>query len=55
MPRMGFEPAIRAFEQAKTVHTLNRAATVIGTVTKIRTLNSRYTLDRSLAGKRDTH
>jgi hypothetical protein len=27
---MGFEPTIPAFEQAKTVHALDRAATVIG-------------------------
>jgi hypothetical protein len=31
MPRVGFEPTIPAFEQAKTVHALDRAATVIGT------------------------
>jgi hypothetical protein len=30
MPRMGFELAIPAFERAKTVHALDRAATVIG-------------------------
>jgi hypothetical protein len=30
MPRMGFESAIPAFERAKTVHALDRAATVIG-------------------------
>jgi hypothetical protein len=30
MPRVGFEPTILAFERAKTVHTLDRAATVIG-------------------------
>jgi hypothetical protein len=29
MPWVGFEPMIPAFEQAKTVHALNRAATVI--------------------------
>jgi hypothetical protein len=31
MPRVGFEPTIPVFEQAKTVHALDRAATVIGT------------------------
>jgi hypothetical protein len=31
MPRVGFELTIPAFERAKTVHALNRAATVIGT------------------------
>jgi hypothetical protein len=30
MPRLGLEPTIPAFERAKTVHALDRAATVIG-------------------------
>jgi hypothetical protein len=30
MPRVGFEPTIPVFERAKTVHVLDRAATVIG-------------------------
>jgi hypothetical protein len=30
MPRVGLEPTIAAFEGAKTVHALDRAATVIG-------------------------
>jgi hypothetical protein len=30
MPRVGFEPTIPVFERAKTVHALDRAATVIG-------------------------
>jgi hypothetical protein len=30
MPRVRFEPMIPAFERAKTVHALDRAATVIG-------------------------
>jgi hypothetical protein len=30
MPPVEFEPTIRVFERAKTVHTLDRAATVIG-------------------------
>jgi hypothetical protein len=30
MPRMGFEAMVPAFEMAKTVHALDRAATVIG-------------------------
>jgi hypothetical protein len=29
MPRVGFEPTIPAFERAKTVHALERTATVI--------------------------
>jgi hypothetical protein len=31
MPQVGLEPTILAFERAKTVHALERAATVIGT------------------------
>jgi uncharacterized membrane protein len=30
MPRVGFEPTTPAFERAKIVHALDRAATVIG-------------------------
>jgi hypothetical protein len=30
MPLVGFEPTIPAFERAKTVHALDRSATVIG-------------------------
>jgi hypothetical protein len=30
MPRVGFEPTIQEFEGAKTIHNLDRAATVIG-------------------------
>jgi hypothetical protein len=30
MPRMGLEPTTPAFERAKTVHALDRTATVIG-------------------------
>jgi hypothetical protein len=33
MPLAGFEPGIPASEQAKRVHALNRAATVIGSQT----------------------
>jgi hypothetical protein len=32
MPRMGIEPTIPVFERAKTVHALDRAATVIGLI-----------------------
>jgi hypothetical protein len=30
MPRVGFKPTTQVFERAKTVHALDRAATVIG-------------------------
>jgi hypothetical protein len=30
MPLLGFEPKILAFEQAKTVHALDRVATLLG-------------------------
>jgi hypothetical protein len=33
MPRVGFEPTIPVFERAKTVHALDRAATVNGLLT----------------------
>jgi hypothetical protein len=33
MPRVGFEPTTPVFERVKTVHVLDRAATVIGKVT----------------------
>jgi hypothetical protein len=32
MPRVGFEPTMTAFHRAKTVHALDREATVIGFV-----------------------
>jgi hypothetical protein len=32
MPQVGYEPMIPVFERAKTVHTLDRAATLIGSV-----------------------
>jgi hypothetical protein len=32
MPRVGFEPTTPVFEGAKTIHDLDRAATVIGSV-----------------------
>jgi hypothetical protein len=32
MPLVGFEPTIPVFERAKTVHTLDRVATVIGSI-----------------------
>jgi hypothetical protein len=31
MPQVGFEPMILVFKRAKTVHALDRAATLIGT------------------------
>jgi hypothetical protein len=34
MPLVGFEPTIPVFERAKTVHALDRAATVIGSLVK---------------------
>jgi hypothetical protein len=30
MPLVGFEPAMPVFQQAKTIHALDRAVTVIG-------------------------
>jgi hypothetical protein len=42
MPRVGFEPRIPAFERAKTVHALYRAATVIA---RPHITYAKYTLD----------
>jgi hypothetical protein len=39
MPSVGFEPMIPAFERAKTVHALDRAATVIGYDLLIESIN----------------
>jgi hypothetical protein len=43
MPCVEFEPTIRASERAKTVHALDRAATVIG-----RTLDNVQKIDHSI-------
>jgi hypothetical protein len=44
MPLVGLEPTIPVIEQAKTVHALDRAATVIGSINiSICYLNSLYT------------
>jgi hypothetical protein len=48
MPQVGFEPTIPVFERAKTVHALDRAATVIGKLQRfisqlLTTLERRYT------------
>jgi hypothetical protein len=40
MPWLGFEPTIPAFERANTVHTLDRAATMMGHVTRHLTIYS---------------
>jgi hypothetical protein len=37
MPRLGFDPTIPVFERAKTVHALDRAATVIGDIKNMQT------------------
>jgi hypothetical protein len=38
MPRVGFEPTIPVFERAKSVHALDRVATVIDTRLRVITL-----------------
>jgi hypothetical protein len=49
MPRVGFEPMIVVFERAKTVHALDRAATVIESLVNYREqkskTNSKYARD----------
>jgi hypothetical protein len=48
MPQVAFEPMIPAFQQAKTVHALDRAANVIGqliiTISKSNILNCKEIL-----------
>jgi hypothetical protein len=39
MPRVGFEPAIPAFERVKTVQALDRAAIMIGSLLLLRREN----------------
>jgi hypothetical protein len=48
LPRMWFEPTILAFKQAKTVHSLDRAGTVIGhqVIRNIMTKYLKYTLNK---------
>jgi hypothetical protein len=43
MPSVGFAPTIPAFQRAKTVHALDRAATVIGTWLNYRAINMTMT------------
>jgi hypothetical protein len=39
MPRVRFEPTIPVFERAKTVHALDRAATVIGCLYTVKVIH----------------
>jgi hypothetical protein len=60
---VGYEPTIPAFERAKTVHALDRAATVIGThvITSdkfewISSISNSYTAGLGISDcQRDTH
>jgi hypothetical protein len=45
MPRVGFEPTTRVFERAKTVHALDRAATVISRDTLTGRLKISFTME----------
>jgi hypothetical protein len=42
MPRVGFEPTTPVFKQAKTVHALDRKATVIGSLVTLQFLKNIY-------------
>jgi hypothetical protein len=44
MPRLGFEATIPAFERAKTVHALGRAASVIGSTTTLHACTSLWVI-----------
>jgi hypothetical protein len=45
MPRVGFDPTIAAFERAKTVHALDRAAAVIGHKRPLRARNTHVAMN----------
>jgi hypothetical protein len=49
MPRVGFEPTIRVFERAKTVHALDRSVTVIEDKGRIFFINVRIVLSDDMA------
>jgi hypothetical protein len=46
MPQVGFEPTVQVFERAKTVHALDRAATVTDTTAS----NLQFGKEYKLAG-----
>jgi hypothetical protein len=50
MPRVGFEPMTPVFERAKTVHMLDRAATMIGNLYYRRT-KSNFAILTNVRGK----
>jgi hypothetical protein len=54
MPRVGFEPMIPVFERAKTVHALDRTATVIGLYNSFNEFK-RYTGETSIKTKAEGH
>jgi hypothetical protein len=45
MPQVGFEPTIPVFERAKTIHAIDRPATVIGGVPQIPHANAAMVLE----------
>jgi hypothetical protein len=48
MPQVGFEPTIPVFQRAKTVHALDRAATVIGKWVTRQEIYTKKILDSTL-------
>jgi hypothetical protein len=52
MPRVRFEPTIPVFERAKTLHAVDRAATVIGAKYKIWYIN--YLISIVFVGRKDS-
>jgi hypothetical protein len=57
MPQEGFEPTVPVFERAKTVHVLDRAATVIGSLYMylLQTLVYQFVVQNLIAGGLDIH
>jgi hypothetical protein len=54
MPRVGFELTAPMFERAKTVHPLDRAATVIGDDTTLKTTNITFHRRENFKSRKET-
>jgi hypothetical protein len=54
MPRVGFEPTAPVFERVKTVHALERAATVIGDEITLKATNVNFHRCGNLKSQKET-
>jgi hypothetical protein len=52
MPQVGLEPTIPVFERAKTVHSLDRSATVIGSTLSLGSINTETWSSRLGVGRK---